>query len=41
MAAVQDDLWDALTQQAHEDGTLDRAITVADVMNTWTLQKGL
>ncbi|ODN03435.1 Aminopeptidase N [Orchesella cincta] len=39
-AAVQNDLWDSLTKQAHADGTLDRGMTVADVMDTWTLQKG-
>ncbi|CAL8109596.1 unnamed protein product [Orchesella dallaii] len=39
-AAVQNDLWDSLTEQAHADGTLDRAMTVHDVMDTWTLQKG-
>lgn len=37
---VQDDLWASLTEQAHIDGTLDRAVTVKDIMDTWTLQKG-
>lgn len=39
-AAVQNDLWDSLTEQAHNDSTLDRQMTVGDVMDTWTLQKG-
>ena len=38
--AEQDDLWAALTEQAHQDGTLDRSISVKDIMDTWTLQKG-
>lgn len=39
-SAEQDDLWESLTEQAHEDKTLDQTITVAEVMNTWTLKKG-
>lgn len=40
-SVVQDNLWDALTEQAHLDGTLDRNLTVKEIMDTWTLQKGL
>ena len=38
--AEQDDLWAALTDQAHEDGTLNRSLTVKEIMDTWTLKKG-
>lgn len=38
--AVHDNLWDSLTNQAHEDDTLDANITIKDVMNTWTLKAG-
>ena len=38
--AEQDDLWAALTKQAHEDGTLNRSLTVKEIMDTWTLKKG-
>ncbi|XP_041356302.1 aminopeptidase N-like [Gigantopelta aegis] len=34
-AAFHDDLWQALTEQATEDG---KSINVKDVMDTWTLQ---
>ena len=33
--AVQDDLWDAMTVQAHNDGTLDLSLTVKEIMDTW------
>ena len=39
-SAVQDDLWEELTKEAHLQGTLDKAYTVKDIMDTWTLQKG-
>ena len=39
-AAEQDDLWHYLTMQAHEDGTLDKDVTVKQIMDTWTLQMG-
>ncbi|KAL7640964.1 UNVERIFIED_CONTAM: hypothetical protein RMT77_008101 [Armadillidium vulgare] len=39
-SAVQDDLWRHLTQQAHKDKTLDKNLTVKEIMDTWTLQKG-
>lgn len=38
--AVQDNLWEELTKAAHEDNTLDPTMTVKQVMDTWTLQKG-
>ncbi|KAA0203273.1 hypothetical protein HAZT_HAZT008388 [Hyalella azteca] len=38
--AAQDDLWEALTQQAHADGTLATNLTVKIIMDTWTLQMG-
>ena len=37
---VQSNLWSALTEQAHEDKTLDPHLTVGEIMDTWTLQKG-
>ncbi|CAB3360791.1 Hypothetical predicted protein [Cloeon dipterum] len=39
-SATQNDLWDALTEQAHNDQVLDASTTVAEIMNTWTLQTG-
>ena len=38
--AVQDNLWESLTEQAHLDGSLDQSLTVKMIMDTWTLQKG-
>lgn len=38
--AEQDDLWDSLTKEAHALGTLDKSLTVKDIMDTWTLQTG-
>jgi aminopeptidase N len=38
--AVQDDLWNSLTASAHEEQSLSSAISVKDVMDTWTLQVG-
>lgn len=38
--AVQDNLWEELTKQAHEDQTLDSELNIKDIMDTWTLQKG-
>ncbi len=38
--AIQDNLWEELTKVAHADGTLDKQITVKDIMDTWTLRKG-
>ncbi|XP_015519764.2 aminopeptidase N [Neodiprion lecontei] len=39
-SAEQNDLWDALTKQAHKDGVLDKSITINEIMDTWTLQTG-
>ena len=38
--ANQDNLWDELTQQGHRDNKLDANITIKEIMDTWTLQKG-
>lgn len=38
--ATQNDLWVALNDQALMDGTLPKSISVQEIMNTWTLQKG-
>ncbi|XP_031788192.1 aminopeptidase Ey isoform X1 [Nasonia vitripennis] len=39
-SAEQDDLWDALTKQAHEDRALGQDVTIKQIMDTWTLQTG-
>ena len=39
-SAEQNDLWDALTKQAHKDNVLDPTITIKQIMDTWTLQTG-
>lgn len=39
-SADQNDLWDALTKQAHKDKVLDTGVTVKEIMDTWTLQTG-
>jgi Aminopeptidase N len=39
-SATQNDLWEALTSQAHADNVLDRNISVKEIMDTWTLQTG-
>lgn len=39
-SAEQNDLWDALTKQAHKDKVLDTSITIKKIMDTWTLQTG-
>ncbi|KAF6206373.1 hypothetical protein GE061_017606 [Apolygus lucorum] len=38
--AEQDDLWSALTEQAHMDGVLPQEMTVKEIMDSWTLQTG-
>ncbi|ETN63860.1 protease m1 zinc metalloprotease [Anopheles darlingi] len=38
--AQQDDLWAALTEEAHANGVLPDAISVKRVMDSWTLQTG-
>lgn len=35
-----ENLWDALTIQAHEDNVLDANLTLKEIMDTWTLQPG-
>ena len=39
-SAEQNDLWNALTKQAHKDKVLDRGVTIKEIMDTWTLQSG-
>lgn len=39
-SATQDDLWSALTQEAHKQETLPSSLTVKEIMDTWTLQTG-
>jgi len=39
-SAEQNDLWYALTKQAHKDKVLDPSVTVKEIMDTWTLQTG-
>ncbi|XP_014220654.1 aminopeptidase N [Trichogramma pretiosum] len=39
-SAEQDDLWNALTKQAHEDKVLGQDVTIKQIMDTWTLQTG-
>lgn len=39
-SARQDDLWDQLTLQAHQDDSLPPRMTVKEIMDTWTLQTG-
>ncbi|KAG7153834.1 Aminopeptidase N-like 2 [Homarus americanus] len=38
--AEQDDLWQHLTEAAHEDGILPVDLTVKTIMDSWTLQAG-
>jgi aminopeptidase N len=38
--ARQDDLWQNLTLQAHQDRSLPSHMTVKEIMDTWTLQTG-
>lgn len=38
--AEQDDLWAALTEQAHNDKVLAPELTVKQIMDSWTLQTG-
>jgi aminopeptidase N len=39
-SANQNDLWKALTNQAYADKALHTSMSVAEIMNTWTLQTG-
>ncbi|XP_025830686.1 puromycin-sensitive aminopeptidase-like protein isoform X1 [Agrilus planipennis] len=38
--ARRDDLWDVLTQQAHEDGNLHDDLSIKEIMDSWTVQSG-
>lgn len=38
--AEQDNLWEALTQEAHKNEALEEHVTVKQIMDTWTLQTG-
>ncbi|KRT81968.1 Peptidase [Oryctes borbonicus] len=38
--ADHDDLWNALTEQAHTDGALDKAVSMKNVMDGWIHQAG-
>ncbi len=37
---LQDDLFQVLTEVAHEDGILPSDLSVKDIMDSWTLKKG-
>lgn len=39
-SATQDDLWEALTEEAHQVGVLSSNMNVKQIMDTWTLQTG-
>ncbi|PNF37827.1 hypothetical protein B7P43_G09236 [Cryptotermes secundus] len=39
-SSTQNDLWEALTSQAHADNALDPNMSVKEIMDTWTLQTG-
>lgn len=39
-SACQNDLWDALTEQAQKDRVMDTTLTVKEIMDTWILQPG-
>lgn len=32
---TQDDLWNAISKEAHEDGVLDKSLTVNDIAQSW------
>jgi aminopeptidase N len=38
--AEQDDLWKAMSDQAHKDRVLQEDITIKEIMDTWTVQSG-
>ncbi|XP_029344594.1 uncharacterized protein LOC100161354 isoform X1 [Acyrthosiphon pisum] len=38
--AEPDDLWSLLTEEAHRQGTLEKNLTVKQIMDTWALQTG-
>ncbi|KAF5289209.1 hypothetical protein FQR65_LT00096 [Abscondita terminalis] len=39
-SAEQDDLWAALTEEAHKNNILNQNLSVKQIMDTWTLQTG-
>lgn len=39
-STTQDSLWDSFTQQGLVDGTLDQKLTIKEIMDTWTSQRG-
>lgn len=39
--ATQDDLWNELTMEAHSSDSLEKEMSVKEIMDTWTLQTGL
>lgn len=39
-SATQDDLWEALTEEAHQVRVLSPNMNVKQIMDTWTLQTG-
>lgn len=39
-AVYQDDLFESLTEEGLADDRLPSGVTVKDIMDTWTLQKG-
>lgn len=38
--ADRDDLWNKMTESGHNNGTLDKNLTVKEIMDTWTTQPG-
>ncbi|KAJ6638815.1 Aminopeptidase N [Pseudolycoriella hygida] len=38
--AAQDNLWECLTDEAHKQGSLEKSITVKEIMDSWTVQTG-
>lgn len=38
--SYHDYLWEELTKQAHNDGTLDKSLTLKQIMDSWILQTG-
>lgn len=38
--AVQDDLWEIMTEAAHRNSILHPSLTVKDIMDTWIHQEG-
>lgn len=38
--ALQEDLWDIMTEEAHRNGVLETRMTVKDIMDSWVHQDG-